>query len=218
MFDEGPLALGSGLWNHRGLGPAPPLSPLPISPPSMPEGNLGPEPSHQWNQVERNWSPWGLASSHGRHPWRVYVGASSLLKGCGGWSQHPAPPPPPPPGGEETVQLGEAWHTRSHPWSASGSGVDWNSASPCPWARTQTAPCWAVLVCGCGSWARWGCGHLCARTWLSVGVLGLQAQHPFPSLNQAFSFCPLPPVSLVSLFSSPTASAHVPEEIKTLIL
>lgn len=31
-------------------------------------------------------------------------------------------------------------------------------------------------------------------------------------------FNPLPPGSLVSLFSSPTASAHVPLEIKTLIL
>lgn len=34
--------------------------------------------------------------------------------------------------------------------------------------------------------------YLCAYTWLSVGVLGLHAQHPFPSLNQALSLPPPP--------------------------
>lgn len=57
------------------------------------------------------------------------------------------------------------------------------------------------ICCG-GLCARWGCVYLCAYTWLSVGVLGLHAQHPFPSLNQALSLPPPPKLlGLPFLFS-----------------
>lgn len=57
-------------------------------------------------------------------------------------------------------------------------------------------------ICGGGLCARWGCVYLCAYTWLSVGVSGLHAQHPFPSLNQALSLPPPPKLlGLPFLFS-----------------
>lgn len=189
VWTSGSRTLSPGLWSHGDLTHQAPLSIL------TPEENLG--LSHAGAQLPAEpggaeASPRGLASSHRtpvvgtRSKWghlcfskpaeaRASPQSPSLLR----LRRHCSL--------ERNLRAG--FPARGQP---AGSGVGQNLTRPCAWARTRAAPCWAVLVCRCGSCARRGCVHLCAYTWLSVGVLGLRAQHSFPSLNQALSLPPPP--------------------------
>lgn len=111
-------------------------------------------------------------------PARASIQPTSLLKSrrhCSLERKESAPPTPSHPGVGQGVSSG----VRTSPVPVRGRGL-------------RLPPAGLSSVCGCGRCARWGGGYLCAYTWLSVGVLGLHAPHPFPSLNQALSLPPPP--------------------------
>lgn len=180
------------------------VAPAARSPPGTPrrldaQGCPGLEPSRQWSQTP---SPRGLASCPG---WQR---KGHVAAACGGlWaaqSPHTQATSRPRPG------------RGCRPDGSAGGAGGPGRSHPCPGVRARAALCrppwWPRRprrAAGGGTCEPWR-----ASTWPGVAVPGLHVPYPLPTLSQAPR--PPPPASLVSRFSSPTASAHVPGEIKTL--
>lgn len=162
--------------------------------PRLPKGSGGAE-----TLVPGVW-PATIVPLVGGHTWQVHVGASLLLKAAASTASTQA-----------TSSLKSRRPCRlernlsnPHPLRGQPAGQGRVRTRPVParGRRYPLPPAGLRSICGGGLCARWGCVYLCAYTWLSVGVSGLHAQHPFPSLNQAL-FLPPPPklLGLPFLFS-----------------